>query len=310
MDVGRSRGRSRRRSALALFLPLLLAAACVPADEALPLGSAQFTVTGRGSPRTLSDDLVVDDWSIHVDRFVLSFQSMTIVNLLDSEQCAYRGRGAQGNTVFDGASGSVVQAFNGIKPGDCPDVGMRLHAPDDRFVVGEGATADDIVSLASGRPAHALFEATATRKARGEGAEDEILRVSLRFDSDRTASSFGGCRDAIRGARIRPEARYAVFVSFAAEAFFRDAISVNAQLRLRPFVVADVASNGDGLVTMDELDDLSLATVRTYGQFYQLPNGSTRGSFGDYVRAQFRFAVRFGNGGLCNGLEPGTEDDP
>lgn len=288
---------------------LAAVASCVPADEALPLGSAQFTITGRGSPRTLSEDVVIERWSIHVDRFLLSFRTMTIVNLQDSEQCAYRGRGAQMNVVFDGAEGSVVQAFNGLKPGDCPDVGMRLGAPDDRSVPGDGATAADIAALATGRPAHALFEATAVRKARPPlTTEDETLHLSLRFDSDRSASSFGGCRDAIRGARIRPEARYAVFVNVAAEAFFRDAISSNAQLSIDPFVRADRAGNDDGEVTMDELDDFPLSSAG--GSFYQLPNGSRRGSFGDYVRAQLMFAVRYGEGGLCNGIEPGTEDNP
>ena len=127
---------------------VLAAAACVPADEALPLGSAQFTVTGRGSPRVLSEDLVVDEWSIHVDRFLIAFHTMTIVNLTDSGQCAYRGRGAQTNVVFDGTEGSVVQAFNGIQPGDCTDVGMRLGPPDDFTTVGEGATPADLVTLA------------------------------------------------------------------------------------------------------------------------------------------------------------------
>ena len=293
---------------VSLSLPLLAAAACVPADEALPLGSAQFTVTGRGSARTLTS-ADFDVWTVHVDRFVLSFQSMTIVNLKDSEQCAYRGRGAQVNTVFDGVSGSLVQAFNGIKPGDCPDVGMRLASPDDRFVVGEGATVDDLVGLATGRPAHALFEATATRTRRS-GGDEEVLRIRLRFDTDRTAKSFGGCRDAIRGTRIRPEARYAVFVAFAAEAFFRDAVSTSAEVRVDTFEYADANGNDDGIVTMDELDAQPLATTRArFGQFYQLPSGARSGSFGDYVRAQFQFAVTYGNGGLCSGIEPGTKDD-
>lgn len=303
--------RTRRPALLACVLSLVAAAACVPADEALPLGSAQFTITGRGSPRTLDASVVADDWSVHVDRFVISFQSMTIVNLLDSEQCAYRGRGAQVNTVFDGATGSVVQAFNGIKPGDCPDVGMRLAVPDDRFVVGEGAAVEDLLALAGGRPAHAFLEASATRKATVEGERDEALHISLRFENERTARSFGGCRDAIRGARIRPEARHAIFVAFAAEAFFRDAVSNSAQLRVDPFAYADANGNGDGIVTMDELDAQSLASIRTrFGQFYQLPSGTRSGSFGDYVRAQFQFALTYGNGGLCNGIEPGTEDSP
>lgn len=296
----------RALSATVAAAVLALVAACVPADEALPLGSAQFTVTARGSPRTLGEDVVVDQWSIHVDRFLLSFRTMTIVNLTSSDQCSYRGRGALTNVVFDGTSGSVVQAFNGIKPGDCPDVGMRLGPPDDRSVPGEGATGADVLELLNGRPAHAIFEATAILKARPPfQPQDQTLRFKLRFDSARTASSFGGCRDAIRGARIRPEARYAVFVSLAAEAFFRDAISGIAQLRVQPYVDADRLGNDDGVVTMDELDAMPLASAG--GPFYQLPDGSRHGSFGDYVRAQFMFAVKYGDGGLCTGIAPGTE---
>jgi hypothetical protein len=286
-------------------LLLLGAGACVPADEALPLGAAQFTVTGRGSGRTL-EATVVDGWAVRVDRFILSFQSMTIVNLLDSAQCAYRGRGAEVNTVFDGISGSLVQAFNGILPGDCPDVGLRLAPPDARFVLGEGATVADVVELASGAPAHALFEATATR-----ASDARVLRLRLRFDTARTSRSFGDCRDAIRGTKIRPAARDAVFVAFAAEAFFRDAVSRTAQLRVDPFFYADLNGDADGRVTMEELDRQPLASFgATFGQFYELPGGLRTGSFGDYVRAQFAFALDYGKGGFCVGIAPGTEDNP
>lgn len=299
-----------RATAVTPVALMLLAAACVPADESLPLGSAQFTLSGRGDSR----DFATSDrpaWVIHVERYLISFRTMTIVNLGDSDQCAYRGRGAATNTVFDGAQGSVVQAFNGLKPGDCPDVGMRLGPPDDRTVVGEGATAADLVALASPVPAHALFEATATRRSVVSGsAEDEVLRIRLRFDSERTSSSFGGCRDAIRGARIRPEARHAIAVSLTPSALFREAITTSARLRLDPFADADAQGDADGTVTIDELDAVPLSRARIYGQFYQLPNGSTRGSFGDYVRAQFQFSVRFGNGGLCNGIEAGSEEEP
>lgn len=299
----------RRLFSALLLLAVAAPCACVPADEALPLGSAQFTVTGRGSPRVMSEEVFVDDWSVHVDRFVLSFHTMTIVNLTDSGQCAYRGRGAETNVVFDGTEGSVVQAFNGIKPGDCTDVGIRLGPPDDLTTVGEGATPSDLIALATGRPAHALFEATATHKRSfGAPLEHEVLRLSLRFDTERTASAFGGCRDAIRGVKIRPEARYAVFVAIAAEAFFRDAISQSAQLRVTPFAQADVQANSDGIVTMDELDAFPLDQAG--GPFYELPSGTKNASFGDYVRAQFMFAVKYGNGGLCNGIEPGTNIDP
>lgn len=294
-------------------IPALLLASfvgCVPADEGLPLGSAQFTITARGSPRVLSEDVVVDGWNIRIDRFVVSFKTMTIVNLQNSDQCSYRGRGAVSNVLFDGTEGSVVQAFNGIKPGACPDVGMRLGVPDDRTVLGEGGKLEDLISLATGTPALALVEATATHKGIPEqGIPDQRMRLSLRFDAVRTSTAFGGCRDAIKGAKLRPEARYALFVSFAAEAFFRDAISPTASLRFSPFVDADQLGNNDKIITMDELDALPLSDALSYSSFYQLPSGTSRGSFGDYVRAQFQFSVKFGNGGLCNGIEPGTELD-
>lgn len=300
-----------RFASFVTVLLALLAPSCVPADEALPLGAAQFTVSARGSPRVLGEDNVIDGWSIHVDRFILSFKTMTIVNLQDDDQCSYRGRGVEANVVFDGTNGTLVQAFNGIKPGDCPDVGMRLKPPDERTTLGEGATTADLVSLATGSPAHALFEATATRKAQPPfRPKDETIRVSLRFDTARTSAGFGGCRDAIRGVRIRPESRYNVVVAIAVEALFRDAVSTNARLQFEPFASADRANNDDGIVTMEELDLLTLASVRSrFGPFYQLPTGSSRGTFGDFVRAQFQFSMRYGNGGLCNGIEPGQEDE-
>ena len=306
-----------RQSWCCLLPTLVLAcvAGCVPADEALPLGSAEFTVTGRASPRLfVGGEQVVDGWSIRIDRFVVSFKTMTIVNLLNTDQCAYRGRGAASNVVFEATEGSVVQAFNGIKPGSCPDVGMRLGAPDDRTVLGEGATVADLVALATGKPALALVEATATfepssgNTSSGDTPPAKPMHVSLRFDALTTSAAFGGCRDASKGARIRPEARYALFVSFALENLFRDAISATASLRFSPFVEADQLGNNDGIVTMDEVDALPLTSVGFRGvSLYQLPDGTLHGSFGDYLRKQFQFSLKFGNGGQCNGIDPGTE---
>lgn len=299
-----------QRYLIALCL-VALGAGCVPADEAMPLGSAQFTVTGRGSARLFGPDTVLDGWTIHVDRFVLSFRTMTIVNLQNSDQCAYRGRGAVTNVVFDGTEGSVVQAFNGIKAGACPDVGLRLAPPDDRTVVGDGATAADLVSLISGRPAHAMLLATATRPAQPPfDVEDEVLRLSLRFETVTASSAFGGCRDAVRGVRLLAEAREAVLVSFAAEVVFREALFPNAPLRFDPFADADALGNADGIVTTDEIDAMSLAAVEArYGPGYRLADGLGARSFGDYVRQQFAAAVQYGNGGQCDGIPAGTETD-
>ncbi|MBX3192549.1 MAG: hypothetical protein KF819_36530 [Labilithrix sp.] len=291
--------RALRRSLLAPVLAC--AAGCVPADEALPLGGVEFTVIGpRTSTRVIPKEELEDGWEITVDRFVVSFKTMTIVNESDSEQCSYRGKGQTANEVFDAAGeGYLVQSFNGFKPGDCPDVGMRLGPPDDRTTLGVGASVDDLHALVLGRggPAHALLEATARR--RDPAGEERTLRLSLRFDTAQTGASFGGCRDAVRGARIHPEARYPVTVSFSARPFFRTSFSPTARLRFDPYTYADAAGDDDGVVTMAELDAIPA--------FYAMPPGATRSTMGAYVREQFRSTVAYGRGGLCFGLEPGFE---
>ncbi len=287
-----------------LLAALASVSACVPADEALPLGAAQFTITARGSAR----DLRIDAFDVRIDRFLIAFKTMTIVNLQNSDQCAYRGQGTRSNVLFDGTEGSVVQSFNGIKPGSCPDVGLRLAPPDDRTVLGDGATVEDLISFATGTPAIAQLEATAIPDT-VLVPEEAPMRISLRFDVLRTASAFGGCRDAIRGAKLTVGARYASFVEFSARVFFSDQAFANGFLRLAPFLRADRLGNNDKTITMDELDALPLSLTG-----YEMPPDAsaapgTRRSFGDYVRFQFQFAVKFGDGGICNGIPAGTKLD-
>jgi hypothetical protein len=65
-------------------------------------------------------------------------------------------------------------------------------------------------------------------------------------------------------------------------------------------------TNEDGIVTMAELDTLRLNGL---GEGYRLPDNAPRGTFGDYVRVLFRFAVTFRTStGVCVGNEPGSEE--
>ena len=95
-------------------------------------------------------------------------------------------------------------------------------------------------------------------------------------------------------------------VRFAAENLCREALSTSAGLRIEPFAKADLDGNADDVVTMDELDELRLSRLGQW-DFYQLPNGTTAGSFGDFVRVLFRFSFLYRSEGLCLGNEPGTE---
>src|SRR5690606_33944916 len=111
-----------------------------------------------------------------------------------ADVCAYRGRGAASDVVFDPRRG-LVQSFNGIQPVECPDVGVIFGPPGPATTLGEGASSSELVELATGRPAHALVDATAEwATPTGGFTPTRTLAIKLRLDTERTSSRFGGCR--------------------------------------------------------------------------------------------------------------------
>lgn len=307
-----------RLGLLAACLGLGALAACVPADEAIGLGSVEFTFTASSRTRNgvlASETVDADAWALHFDRVVLGFKTMTIGKIGVTDVCAYRGRGEVSDVVFDPRFG-VVQSFNGIQPTDCPDVGLIFGTPGPETVPGQGVTSKELIELATGAPAHGIVEVTATQDG-GFGSQKK--RILLRFDTEQTSTRFGGCREVTRGVRILAGERDDVPVHFAAEHLFRDALIPTANLRVQPFIDADAienGGNGDGVVTMSELDMIPLRRLSPrYGEGYVLPNGGRSGTladygtFGDYVRVLFRFAIMFrSEDGLCVGNEPGSEE--
>jgi hypothetical protein len=283
------------------FSLLLLVAACVPADGAFGLGSVQFTI--KGSRASELGFRTIDGWNVDVDRVVLGFRTMTIGKVGDDDRCAFRGRGEKSDIVFDPRR-TLVQTFNGISEANCEDTGIFLSPPGDTTEVGPGATPTDLFDLAQGDPAHALMDATARR-------DDETFVVRLRFDTLRTASRFGGCagRFEAKGVRVRANERTLASTTFAPENVFQNSIGFGGSLQLGPFEQADLRGNQDGVFTMDEADSLPLSALRGLGEGYQLPNGTTIGSFGDFLRALFRFSFFFKEVGTCVGNEPGSENE-
>jgi hypothetical protein len=295
-------------------LAVLALSACVPGDQALPLGSVQFAI--GASPRTTGGVESADGYALHFDRVLLGFKTMTIGQVNVPDKCAYRGRGAASDVVFDPRIG-IVQTFNGIEPTNCPDVGVIFGAPGGGTTPAGGASSDELIELAAGVPAHAIVEATATKRSDAGsmvalGFGPGGLRIKLRLRSDRTATRFGGCREAAPGVLVLGSQRLQVPVSFAAEALFQDTLLSNASeehLRVHPFLQADQAGDNDGIVTMDELDALPLSLV-TDSDTYALPSNSSQGgSFGDFVRELFRFTVHFREQGFCSGNEPGAAEN-
>lgn len=281
-----------------LGLAIGASAACVPADEAVGLGSVQFVIrasvpaTGAGTE---------DRGTVQVDRVLLGFKTMTMGRVGTSD-CAFRGRAASRDVLFDPRY-QLAQTFNGIEPAECPDVGIILGPPTAETSLGPGVMSKDLVDLAMDPPAHAILEATATRYG---ASPTESIRIVLRFDPATTSSRFGSCGEGQPGLRVTAESRNVIPLRFAADLLFRRGLSESKPLRVAPFFDAD--ADGDGVVTLEEADGLALTRASTRPDEYQLPDGTKRGTFGDYLRAAFRFAFRFGDGGgSCLGHEPGFE---
>lgn len=302
------------RSALAKWaIVIATLAACVPADDAVGLGSVQFTFTAssqtRGGIAVLRPS--ADGYRLTFDRVVLGFKTMTVGKIGAPDTCSYRGRGGVSDAVFSpiGATPGLVQTFNGIAPVSCPDVGVIFGIPDNGTVVDANATSDELVELAEDG-LHALVDATATPV----GADHTSTKIQLRFNPTTTSTRFGGCRADTRGTRILVGKRDEATVIFAAENLFRSVISASGDIRILPFLLADSAGNRDGIVTMDEIDRLPLSSLGSLS--YQVPLSATATnvagaypSLGDFVRFLFRFTVLFRTEqGECVGNEPGSEE--
>lgn len=294
-----------------LWLALIVApAACVPADGAFGLGSVQFTIKGSQASqfgfRTTDPTPDAKPWDITFDRVILGFRTMTIGKVGDDDRCAFRGRGEKSDIVFDPRQ-IIVQSFNGIAPANCEDTGVFLSPPGNTTELGPGATARDLFELADpNQPSHALIDATARH-----GEEKFVLH--LKFDTLRTSSRFGGCagRFEAKGVRVEANERTLASTTFAPENMFQDSLGFGGSLRLDPFIRADADGNKDGVFTMSDAESFPLSRLRFsgVGDGYQLPNGTTAGSFADFLRALFRFTFFFKEVGTCIGNEPGTEDE-
>jgi hypothetical protein len=292
-----------RRAALLLAGSALAAVACIPSDDSPTLGAAAFTigVTGKTALAQYEPGFATTDgWRVRWDRILLGFKTMTIGKQGVPDQCQYRGRGELKNVVVDPFVGAT-QIFDGIQPVDCPDVGIILGPPDGATTLGPGTSPADIVELSVPSPAQAVVRATLFPPASADPPE-KIYQLVLRFD-DRAPTRFAGCgvlgADAVsgpgeggvptRGARIVAGARDQIMVKFAAEALLvlPDRLNTGA-IRAELFVQADLLGNGDGIITMDELD------------------GSDAG---DNLRALFGGTIRYRiDSGACKAIAPGAPE--
>jgi hypothetical protein len=262
----------------AIGIGLVVAAeACLPTDEAVGMGSAQFSVRTSSyvDEGFITSDSTSDGvhWKVRFEKVRVAFETMTLQNTTTGEGVYIRGSGEPNNVVFDPNVG-LLQTLNGLEPARYV-IALRLAPPTGAFGVGPGTTSADLFELAAQEGIHTLVDVRGSHDA-------EALAIRLRFDA-RTGTSFS-----LDERILRPNERAAVGVELGLEQLFFD----GREHRIRPFIEADRAGNGDGIVTMAEVDALALDIVRDADAPFTMPPGTVGGSFGDYLRMRFDATIR------------------
>jgi len=282
-------------------------AACVPADRRPAPGTLTMTVSP--SPAVANGVVTADGWAIGFDRVLVAIGNTGL-----GETCAVYGE-ANYDRILDVTkqSGQKLGILHGI--GQC-DVDFRLEGPSVDALLGEGVTPDDKTRLRTPGGDHyvplgGIAADIAVSATRGG--------VTKRFQlSVRSRIRYRDCTLVADSGLLAVDLQSNVDLTYdlrvEAEAVLRDDVDAAAPLRFDPFANAD--TNGDGLVTLEELRAVPIATVRDGGAFeagtYELDDAGavTRGApivietLGDYVYQLLApTLVRYRDTGTCVATE-------
>jgi hypothetical protein len=275
----------------------------VTADTRPP--PATLTVTVSPSPAVDRGVMTADGWSITFDRVVVAMGKAGF-----GDGCSIYSE-ADYDRILDVTHLASQKLGILYAIGQC-DIDFRLEAPSADALLGEGVTEEDKTRLRTpgGDPYVPLggvaSEITVTAS---RGAVTKHLRLSTRStirykDCHLLPDSGVPALDLASGAILTYDLRV------EGEAILRDDVDQAASLRFDPFANAD--TDGDGIVTLEELRGVPIANVRDGGAFeagtYALDdaghvqNGKTLviETLGDYVyQVLAPTLVRFRDTGSC-----------
>jgi hypothetical protein len=232
--------------------------ACVPADDRPTPG--KLTLTVSPSPAVQNGVVTADGWSVVFERVLVGIGRASLGN-----SCA-RYSDSSYDRLLDVTtkSNQKLSILYGI--GQC-DLRFRVSSPSSDAVLGEGVTEDDKTALRTpGGDAYVPLGGIAMDVTGAATRNGVTKRFHLVF---RPRVRYADCRlepDAGQAVDLQSNVDEVFDIRIEAEAVLRDdPDAATASLRFEPFAAAD--KNGDGVVTLDELRAVPIASVRDAGSF-------------------------------------------
>jgi hypothetical protein len=261
--------------------------ACVPADDRPTPG--KLTLTVSPSPAVQNGVVTADGWSVAFERVLVGIGNASLGN-----ECA-RYSDSRYDRLLDvtSKSGQKLSFLYGI--GTC-DLGFRVAAPTSDAVLGEGVTEADKTALRTpGGDPYVPLGGVAMDVTGAATRNGVTKRFHLVF---RPRVRYANCKlepDAGKAVDLQSNDDETFDIRIEAEAVLRDDVdAATASLRFEPFAAAD--KDGDGIVTLDELRAVPIASVRDSGAFeagiyefdddagiFRAGRAVTIESLGDYV---------------------------
>lgn len=235
---------------VARTLPLVLfLASCLPEDGRPPPG--RLVVTASSEPGNPPHH-TADGWEIQIDRFLVSLGVHLELGRAEDDCDPYTV--ANYTRIVDLLRGSPQTVVTQHGLGVC-GLGFQLTPPENDVVVGADIEEADVARMRT-RAGDAFVESsTVALDVAGRGVRaGETLRFEWSF---RQRFGYSGCATV----DFQPGVPRNIDLRFETSALFRIEPEDDAPLTFDPYAEAD--ANGDGEITLDELDAVTLPSGHT-----------------------------------------------
>ncbi len=276
-------------------LSVAVATGCLPKDTRPPPGELNVTAT---SDDALNSGFTTDDgWTVAFDRFLVAVGHASV----EGDECIGYSDPDYGRLLDMTRAGtqkvSVIFAI-----GAC-EFDWELSTPNEDAVLGKGVTEADRTLMRT--PGSSLFAKDSGVSILVEGSAKKgsaektfAWAYRHRIDSSACKATIDGV--VVEGVQMKENGVSTVDLTVGGGTLFRDQIDDGpSKLVFDPVAAADdTEGNGDGKITLDELDLVLLKELPGYGGFEEW----NFDSLADFIYlGQFPKLIRFRGNGTCEG---------